>query len=182
MRKRERSRAWSKELQKGYLRLLTLMLLRKGPTYGYKIMRAIEDRTLGLWRPTAGGMYSILKRMENADLVRSKCSWEVRRRRRVYHITTKGKRALGRVLQKHKIVVDAVNQLYAEFALDLLGVVPSENVKLSLFREFLSEEGMCASTPQDKRQLLKSVKTRLEEAKRMIDLYITRIDTKLEHT
>ena len=51
---------WLKETQKGYIRIAVLILLSKKPYHGYEIMREIKERTMGFWRPTAGGIYPIL--------------------------------------------------------------------------------------------------------------------------
>jgi hypothetical protein len=49
---------WLRETQKGYIRIAVLILLSKKPYHGYEIMREIKERTMGFWRPTAGGLFT----------------------------------------------------------------------------------------------------------------------------
>ena len=44
---------WLKESQKGYMRIVFLILLSKKPCHGYEMMKEVRDRTEGFWRPTA---------------------------------------------------------------------------------------------------------------------------------
>ncbi|MEM2630296.1 MAG: PadR family transcriptional regulator, partial [Candidatus Bathyarchaeia archaeon] len=76
--------AWVKEVYKGYLRLVILMLLTKKPMHGYEIMNEVEARTLGFWRPTAGGIYPLLKKMERKGEVKSKWVKIFGRKRKIY--------------------------------------------------------------------------------------------------
>ena len=52
---------WLKEAQKGTTRMGILILLNKKPAHGYEIMKEINNRTKGFWKPTAGGVYPILE-------------------------------------------------------------------------------------------------------------------------
>ena len=59
---------WLKEAQKGYIRIGVLILLNKKPSHGYEIMKEINSRSKGFWQPTAGGVYPILRDLENIRL------------------------------------------------------------------------------------------------------------------
>ena len=89
-------------------------------------MDNIEGLTLGFWRPTAGGVYPILKKMEASGLVKGE--WEKVRgkRRKIYTITPEGKNLISRALEKQKIITDAIRRLQSEFAFEFLDISPSK--------------------------------------------------------
>ena len=55
--------------RRGDLRLFLLGALEDGPKHGYEIMRLLEDRFAGLYRPSAGSIYPRLARLVEAGLV-----------------------------------------------------------------------------------------------------------------
>ena len=50
------------------LRLLIVSLLAQGPHHGYEIMAAIQDRSLGYYRPSPGVLYPALIHIKEAGL------------------------------------------------------------------------------------------------------------------
>src|SRR5262245_62936479 len=54
----------------GRLRLYLLKLLDDGPKHGYEVIRLMEDRTLGMYAPSAGTIYPRLQRLEQEGLAR----------------------------------------------------------------------------------------------------------------
>ncbi len=75
----------------GRLRLYLLRLLDESPRHGYDVIRALEDRFLGLYTPSAGTVYPRLARLTADGLV------EVRAEggRKVYSITDAGRAELA---------------------------------------------------------------------------------------
>ncbi|MDD3170383.1 MAG: helix-turn-helix transcriptional regulator [Candidatus Paceibacterota bacterium] len=71
--------------------LYILVLLEKKPNHAWEILSLIE-KEFG-FRPGTITPYRVLYRLEDESLVKSK----LRARRRVYHITLKGKEELKRV-------------------------------------------------------------------------------------
>jgi DNA-binding PadR family transcriptional regulator len=55
--------------RRGDLRLFLLGALEDGAKHGYEIMRLLEDRFAGLYRPSAGSIYPRLARLVDAGLV-----------------------------------------------------------------------------------------------------------------
>ena len=55
--------------RRGDLRLFLLGLLEDGPKHGYELMRLLEDRTAGLYRPSAGSIYPRLGALVETGLV-----------------------------------------------------------------------------------------------------------------
>ena len=56
--------------RRGDVRAAALLLLAEAPSNGYQLMREIESRSGGAWRPSPGSMYPALARLERERLVR----------------------------------------------------------------------------------------------------------------
>jgi len=69
------------------LRSIVLALLRKRPMAGIEVIREIEKLSMGLWRPSPGTIYPLLKLLEREGLIRSK----EERGMRVYELTDRGR-------------------------------------------------------------------------------------------
>jgi hypothetical protein len=127
---------WMKEAHKGYIRIGVLILLNKKPSHGYEIMSEIKLRTGGFWKPTAGGVYPILRDLEKTGYVKGE--WHKQNNR---------------------------NTLFQEFARDVLNIESAKlpiPVMPSPFAAFLEEENRKATNikelEQQKRQLKQHVK------------------------
>ena len=57
--------------RRGDVRTAALLLLAEEPRNGYGIMQALEERTDGAWRPSAGSVYPALQLLEDEGLIRS---------------------------------------------------------------------------------------------------------------
>jgi DNA-binding PadR family transcriptional regulator len=83
---------------RGHLESLVLSVLEQGEAHGFEIWRRLEAAGSGALRLKEGSLYPALYRLEEAGLVRA--AWESgasdRRgpRRRIYHLTRKGRRRL----------------------------------------------------------------------------------------
>lgn len=64
--------------------------ISKKPTYGFEILREIEDKTEGGWRPGPGSVYPLLKRMVRLGYVESERVKGARTDQRLYRITQSG--------------------------------------------------------------------------------------------
>ncbi len=74
-------------LAKGGFRILVLRSLSERPMYGYEVIKILEDRFQGFYRPSAGAVYPALRSLQREGLVAVRGS----ERRKTYHITAKGK-------------------------------------------------------------------------------------------
>lgn len=72
---------------RGDVRAATLLLLDEQPLHGYQIIQLIEERSGGIWRPSAGSVYPALQLLEDEALVRA----EQEEGRRVFHLTETGR-------------------------------------------------------------------------------------------
>src|SRR5262245_30643431 len=83
---------------RGHLETMILSTLEGGEAHGLEILRRLEETGCGLLRLKEGSLYPALYRLEEAGEV--KAVWEAephgRRgaRRRIYHLTAKGRRKL----------------------------------------------------------------------------------------
>lgn len=107
---------WIRESRKGYIGLAVLLLLRKSPLYGYSIMKRIREMTHGTWKPTPGGIYPVLKKLESYGLIEGYWEAETGRRRKLYKITSDGVKCLDAILESYRDFVTWVNKLLGEAA------------------------------------------------------------------
>ena len=134
---------WMKEAQKGYIRIGVLILLNKKPSHGYEIMSEIKDRTGGFWKPTAGGVYPILRNLEKTGYIKGEWHKQNNRNVKTYRITEKGKIILKNAVIKQNEIANNINSLFQEFARDVLNMESarvSMPVMPNLFAAFLEEE------------------------------------------
>ena len=134
---------WMKEAQKGYIRIGVLILLNKKPSHGYEIMSEIKDRTGGFWKPTAGGVYPILRDLEKTGYIKGEWHKLNNRNVKTYRITEKGKIILKNAVIKQNEIANNINTLFQEFARDVLNMesaTVSMPVMPNLFAAFLEEE------------------------------------------
>jgi DNA-binding PadR family transcriptional regulator len=133
---------WLKESQKGYMRIALLILLSKKPCHGYEMMKEVEDRTEGFWKPTAGGVYPILQSLEKAGYINGEWGPQ-KRKRKIYHITESGKLILDRALLKHSQIAESMNTLFEKYTRAVLDLDPKVVAMPRMpnpFSVFLEEE------------------------------------------
>ncbi|HEY5562194.1 MAG TPA: PadR family transcriptional regulator [Clostridiaceae bacterium] len=75
---------------KGLLPLYVLYILSLGPTNGNDISHKIGERTAGLWIPSTGGIYPILKRYEKSNLVIGKWDNPQKKLQKIFTLTEEG--------------------------------------------------------------------------------------------
>lgn len=59
----------SRRASKGDVRSAILSLLAAGPSNGYALIRAIEEKTGGAWRPSPGSVYPTLQQLVDEELI-----------------------------------------------------------------------------------------------------------------
>jgi DNA-binding PadR family transcriptional regulator len=114
--------SWLKEAQKGYIRMGVLILLNKKPSHGYEIMKEINSRTKGFWKPTAGGVYPILRDLEKSRYIEGEWQIQKNRKIKVYKITESGELILRRAIVKEAEIFNNIGNLFQEFARDVLNI------------------------------------------------------------
>ena len=76
---------------RGDLKYVILELLRDQPRHGYDIIRALEERSRGSYRPSPGSVYPTLQMLEDLGYVSS----TQEEGKKVYRITDEGRAYLG---------------------------------------------------------------------------------------
>ena len=80
----------------GAVSLWLLLLLSERPMYGYEIIRELEKRFSGYWKPKTGTIYPALERLEKNKLVTSRIEFrEDVPDRKHYALTDKGRLELS---------------------------------------------------------------------------------------
>jgi len=72
---------------RGDVRAAMLALLAEQPMHGYQIIREIESRTNGAWKPSPGSVYPTLQMLADEGLVTVETSQD----RKVYSLTEEGR-------------------------------------------------------------------------------------------
>ena len=114
----------------GRLRLYLLKLLDESPRHGYDVIRALEDRFLGLYAPSAGTVYPRLSRLESEGLV----TVADEDGRKVYRITEAGRAELAarqdELADIETDITGSVRDLASEIRSDVRGSVDDLRAEL----------------------------------------------------
>jgi DNA-binding PadR family transcriptional regulator len=84
--------------RRGDMAPIILNLLRDKPMHGYEIISNLEEKSHGMWRPSAGSIYPNLQLLEEQGLVVS----ENQDDKKVYSLTDKGREEADRVNERFK--------------------------------------------------------------------------------
>lgn len=99
-----------KELLKGIIDFVILLLAAKNDVYGYQIAKEIKCSTNSLYEIGEGTIYLALKRMESKSLITS--YWEdddsTSKKKKYYKITEEGLAELAKKKNDWKIINDLV--------------------------------------------------------------------------
>ena len=88
-----------KGMKIGAVSLWLLLLLSERPMYGYEIIRELEKRFSGYWKPKTGTIYPALEKLEKSDLITSSIDFKGRAPdRKHYALTEKGQDELSRTM------------------------------------------------------------------------------------
>jgi DNA-binding PadR family transcriptional regulator len=82
----------AKRMRRGDIRRALLRALADGPAHGYEVIRRLEERSGGLWRPSAGSVYPTLQLLEEQGLLTSRQEDG----KRVYELTAEGRTEIER--------------------------------------------------------------------------------------
>ena len=75
---------------KGLLPIYVLHILSINPSNGNDIATKIGERTNGLWIPSTGGIYPILKKLEKEEFIIGEWDDPKKRFQKIYSLTPKG--------------------------------------------------------------------------------------------
>lgn len=75
------------QARRGDMRPIILKVLVDGPLHGYEIMKNLEEKSHGMWRPSPGSVYPTLQLLEDEDLIVG----EDKAGKKVYALTEAGR-------------------------------------------------------------------------------------------
>jgi PadR family transcriptional regulator len=85
---------------RGHLETMILSVLEPSDAHGLEILRRLEEAGCGALKLKEGSLYPALYRLENAGLIEAEWEEETKgrrgARRRIYHLTRAGTKALAR--------------------------------------------------------------------------------------
>jgi PadR family transcriptional regulator, regulatory protein PadR len=99
------------DLLRGHLDGLLLAVLADAPGHGYELSQRLTQRSGGELGVPEGSLYPALHRLESGGLVKSAWSPGEGRRRRVYRLTSAGRRAVKASRQEWRVFSRAVDQV-----------------------------------------------------------------------
>lgn len=114
---RGRGRRFGRLFEHGDLRFVILALLEEQPRHGYELIKELEERTGGAYRPSAGVIYPTLSLLEDEGLVKP-AGGETGRK--LYEVTAEGREALD----KNRTAVEGVFARMEEAAASSVGSRP----------------------------------------------------------
>ncbi|RMH23311.1 MAG: PadR family transcriptional regulator [Gemmatimonadetes bacterium] len=112
-RRRRRRRVRWRVFERGDLKFVILQVLSERPMHGYDVMKALEEESGGMYRPSPGSVYPTLQMLEDEGFVRG----VEEEGKRVYHITDRGRE----YLEEHAHVVEDVFDRVEHFTDRLFG-------------------------------------------------------------
>lgn len=101
----------SGEQVKGHLATLVLSIVGERPRHGYEIMKTLAERSEGALEFGQGTVYPLLYGLEEQRLVASEDRTIEGRRRRVYRLTSAGRKSLGERRKEWERFQIAINQI-----------------------------------------------------------------------
>jgi DNA-binding PadR family transcriptional regulator len=101
-----------KMLADGDLRVVVLALLEDGPRHGYDIIKALEDKSSGIYSPSPGVVYPTLTYLEEAGYVTATSEGN----KKVYAITDAGKQHLDENRDTADMVLDSLEKFGRKMA------------------------------------------------------------------
>ena len=170
--------SWRKQMRRGYARLAILVLLHRESLTGYDIMKKIDEKTLGFWRLTAGGVYPILKELEEDNYISGNWMSGGGRRKKIYKLTDNGEKLLTTALQKQQQMAETIRNLFQEFARDII----SEELKSMPMLEMLLSfspltSGMEEKSVEEQIKILTLIRTRILITLKFLDERLQKLES-----
>ncbi len=98
-----------KGMKVGAVSLWLLLLLSERPMYGYEIIKELEKKFGGYWKPKTGTIYPALEKLEKNNSVTSKIEFRDKTPdRKNYAITEKGQRELAQSMEHWAMMADII--------------------------------------------------------------------------
>jgi DNA-binding PadR family transcriptional regulator len=104
--------------ERGLIALFILHSLSQWPKSGYELLKEIKVKTEGVWVPSKGTLYPILKQLEEEELIR--VSEIAKRSKHIFELTLNGEATL-RTLKEHKKESREKHLQFRNLLIDIFG-------------------------------------------------------------
>jgi DNA-binding PadR family transcriptional regulator len=151
---------------------LMLVMLRKGPMYGYEILKALREEFDGLWRPETGALYPALRRLGEHGLVRA----ETMEEKEYYRLTVEAGSWLSETLRTigpELMFASRYMEVLGSAAEEEQGDGPFEQVPLSFMSSHLVQD---EEDPQARLAHLRQAREMLGRRLEELDIEIDRLE------
>ena len=101
-----------KQTLDGNVETLLLAILEAGPSYGYAIVKELNQRSEGILALGEGTIYPVLYRLEEKKLISAR--WRLAengRQRKYYRLTAKGRKALAANLNQWQMLAEVMGKV-----------------------------------------------------------------------
>jgi DNA-binding PadR family transcriptional regulator len=98
-------------MKKGFLKILLLLILRDEPYHGYKIIKEIEKRSLGVFNPSTSSIYPILSSLQEKKLIECIDKQKKGRKKKVYQLTEDGLDTLNKLIKRQQRIVKSITSI-----------------------------------------------------------------------
>jgi DNA-binding PadR family transcriptional regulator len=167
--------AWGTEMRRGHTKLAVLTLLSNKPLTGYDLMKEIEERTLGFWKLTPGGVYPILRELEKKGYITGTRKPQDSRRRKIYEMTEAGQQLLKTALQKQQQIAQTMRHLMSEYTRDILHTEFPEDLPSLPPNLFSVVTYLKGKPPEEQQRILTKIRARLLTLLNWIDALLAKI-------
>jgi len=171
---------------RGLLLYYVLHRLSTGPVYGYEILRDIESKSRGGWRPGPSSIYPLLKKLESAGLIRASGEEGDGTPHRMYSITEKGRSHLSVVKRKFALAGErweSIGRIFVELVdpADIPAMIERVAAsKFDLTRELVNSR-MDAIPRTEIRYALEQYRLSLKRQLGWVEEMLSRVDATAVH-
>lgn len=166
---------------RGLLHFYTLLSVGRKPMRGYDIMKDIEMKTEGAWRPGPGAVYPVLQKLVKQGFIKAKTRSKGNPPQVLYEITRAGQENIANTKKMMKSSTERMN-LMTQLFIDLMEpddlvkfVLNSMELHTELVHTLVESEKSTLSS-QDKLYLLRQYRLNLERELARAEASIKGID------
>jgi PadR family transcriptional regulator PadR len=103
---------YKKNIRKGFISALILLVLKNEAGHGYKIIKDIKEITSYAFKPASSTVYPILNDLEKKSFIKFiEEKEEGGRKRKIYDITLEGKEALKKMVKNYVKALNTLREL-----------------------------------------------------------------------
>lgn len=165
-------------MKKGFLKILLLLILKDEPYHGYKIIKEIEKRSLGVFKPSTSSIYPILSSLKEKNLIECIDKQEKGRKKKVYQLTNDGLQTLNELVKKQQSIVKSITSIiYSTLNI-------SQDFSFSeiddIFPKYPLLELLIKGETEKKKEQLHWIKNFVEKRIESLEIFLEKINEQLD--